>query len=285
MLRLSPQHKPHATFMQPLQCVWQHHVAGPHLSTHMATQHDNIHAAITLRSATKDSRNEKNYAHMNNQSLQNMNRGESDLRSNRAQPHPPHAHTHIHTHTHTRCLSSPAAATLHGKTHGFVLRLSPQHKPHATFMQPLQCVWQHHVAGPHLSTHMATQHYNNHAAITLRSATTEIQETNRTICKHEQPLVAEHRGGTDSRIERGRTRRTHTRGACHRRLQPLYKEKHTVSCSGFPSNTSPMQHPCSFDTAICNQRFNKRKELRMHSVSIYSQFSLFCDVISHTTIH
>ena len=40
---------------------------------------------------------------------------------------------------HTRYLSSPAAATLHGKTQGFVLRLSPQNKPHATFMQPLHC--------------------------------------------------------------------------------------------------------------------------------------------------
>ena len=33
---------------------------------------------------------------------------------------------------HTRYLSSPAEATLHGKTQGFVLRLPPQHKPHAT---------------------------------------------------------------------------------------------------------------------------------------------------------
>ena len=41
---------------------------------------------------------------------------------------------------HRRYVSSPAEATLHGKTHGFVLRLPPQHKPHATFMQPLQCV-------------------------------------------------------------------------------------------------------------------------------------------------
>ena len=39
---------------------------------------------------------------------------------------------------HTRYLSSPAATTLHGKMQGFVLRLPPQHKPHATFMQPLQ---------------------------------------------------------------------------------------------------------------------------------------------------
>ena len=74
---------------------------------------------------------------------------------------------------HTRYLSSPADATLHGKTQGFVLRLPPQKKAHATFMQPLQCVLQHDVANPHASTHMATPDDNNHAAIPLRSATTD----------------------------------------------------------------------------------------------------------------
>ena len=34
-----------------------------------------------------------------------------------------------------------AAATLPGKTQGFVLRLPPQNKAHATIMQPLQCVF------------------------------------------------------------------------------------------------------------------------------------------------
>ena len=43
---------------------------------------------------------------------------------------------------HTRYLSSPPAATLHGKTHGFVLRLPPQHKPHSTFvLQPCDAKW------------------------------------------------------------------------------------------------------------------------------------------------
>ena len=46
---------------------------------------------------------------------------------------------------HTRYDSSPAVATLHGKTEGFVLRLPPQNKPHPTVMQPpLQCVLQQH---------------------------------------------------------------------------------------------------------------------------------------------
>ena len=74
---------------------------------------------------------------------------------------------------HTRYLSSPAEATLHGKIQGFVLRLPPQKKAHATFMQPLQCVLQHDVANPHASTHMATPDDNNHAAIPMRSATTD----------------------------------------------------------------------------------------------------------------
>ena len=43
---------------------------------------------------------------------------------------------------HTRYLSSPAAAILHGKTQGFVLRFFLENIAYATFMQPLQCVSQ-----------------------------------------------------------------------------------------------------------------------------------------------
>ena len=70
-------------------------------------------------------------------------------------------------------LSPAAASTLHGKTQGFVLRFSTQIKPHATRTQLLQCVLQHHVANPHLFTHMATQHENIHANTTLRSTNTD----------------------------------------------------------------------------------------------------------------
>ena len=42
-------------FVQSLHCVLQHHVANPHLSTHMATKRDNNHAAITLQPKTRDS--------------------------------------------------------------------------------------------------------------------------------------------------------------------------------------------------------------------------------------
>ena len=65
----------------------------------------------------------------------------------------------------------------------------------------------------------------------------------------EQPFVAEHRGGTN-------------RVRNDRRLQPLYAEKHKVSCSGFLPKTLPMQHSCSHSNAICSHSLKKRIELR-----------------------
>ena len=140
--------QPHATFVQPLQCILQLQVY--------------IHAAITLRSATTDSKTPCNYAHTTNHALQNTIKEPIT-----------HQNERTATAAHTSCPPSPPAATLHGNTHGFVLRLPPQSKPHATSMQPLQCVLQRQVANPHLSTHMATERDNNHAAIPLRSATTD----------------------------------------------------------------------------------------------------------------
>ena len=69
------------TFMQPLQCVSQHPVANPHVSTHVATSNDDNEAAIPMRSATRDSRTAWNYAHRHNHSLQNTGgtiRGQND---------------------------------------------------------------------------------------------------------------------------------------------------------------------------------------------------------------
>ena len=84
-----------------------------------------------------------------------------------------------------------------------------------TIMQPFQCDLQPQIQDTHTNTHK------------------------------EQPLVAEHRGGTHSWMKRPQPQPPHTRGTFHRRLQPLYTEKHKVSCSGFLPNTSPMQQSCS----------------------------------------
>ena len=113
-----------------------------------------------MRSATTDSKHPINtHTHKHSQSSL-----KPPLQCSKKEGKP----TAAATAAHRRYLSSPAAATLHGKTQGFLLRThtqasSPQHKAHATFMQPLQCVLQHPVANLHLSTHMATPDDNNHA--------------------------------------------------------------------------------------------------------------------------
>ena len=151
------------------------------------------------------------------------------------------------TAAHRRYLSSSAAATLHGKTQGFVLRLPPQHKPHATFMQPLQCVLQHHVANLHVSTHVATPDDNNHAAIPMRSATTD----SKTPCNYARtstPKAAwSHRYNAAKKRQTDRSR--------NRRTQEVPV---IVGCSHFTrKNTrfrapasSPRQAPCNIHAAI-----------------------------------
>ena len=128
----------------------------------------------------------------------------------------------------TRYLSSSPAATLHGKTQGFVRRLPPHNKAHATFMQPFQCDLQ-----------------------------TQTQETHRTTYTGTSS-IAKHIEGT----KRPQPHPPHRRGTFHRRLQPLYTEKHKVSCSGFLPTTKPMQHSCSHSNAICKHKVKKRIELR-----------------------
>ena len=116
-------------------------------------------------------------------------------------------------------------------------------------MRPLQCVLQHHASNLHVSTHMATQDDNNHAAIPMRSATTDSKKQ---IELHEQPHVAEHQWGTDKTRKRSQPQPSHTQGTFHRHLQPLYAEKHKVWCSGFLPNTSPMQPSCGHYNAFCS---------------------------------
>ena len=144
----------------------------------------NIHAAITMRFAASRSKPASLYTHVNTRWQQSCSHSNAICNNRfkkcielRTQEHPLVAEhrggtkTTAATHAaHTRYLSSPAAATLHGKSQGFVLRLPPQNKAHATFMQSLHCVSQHHVANLHLCTHMATP---DHAAIPVPSATTD----------------------------------------------------------------------------------------------------------------
>ena len=107
---------------------------------------------------------------------------------------------------------------------------------------------------------------------------------------HEQPLVAEHRGGTDSRSVRAQPHPSHTGGTFHRRPEPLYPKKHKVSCPGF----LPKRSPCNIHAAI-TMRFAtsgcKPVSLDAHGNTkrqqSCSRYTAICNqnVNSHTTIH
>ena len=119
--------------MQPLHYDLRDPDAKDNSITHAAVATSNLDAAIPMRFATTASRNAKNYAHRNNHSLQDTE--EEPIASGTTAAAPA---------AQTRYLSSVAAATLHGKTQGFVLGFLPK-------TEPLQ----------------------HHAAITMRSASTD----------------------------------------------------------------------------------------------------------------
>ena len=80
---------------------------------------------------------------------------------------------------------------------------------------------------------------------------------------NEQPPVAEHTGRTDLTMKRVQLHPPHTcEVPFHRRLQPPYTEKNTVSCSGFLPKTNPMQHSCTHYNAFCIITWQTRIFLR-----------------------
>ena len=107
-----------------------------------------------------NSRSAKNYTDMNGQSLQNT----------MVEPITRPGMAAAAAAARTKYLSSSAAMTLHGKDTRFRAPDSSQNEAHATSKQPLQCIKQHHVFHPHLSTRMVRHNSNIHAAIPLRSA-------------------------------------------------------------------------------------------------------------------
>ena len=92
----------------------------------------------------------------------------------------------------------------------------------------------------------------------------QLQETHRTTHTRTSTCCKTHRRN-QSRPERPQPHPSHTRGTFHRRLQPLYTEKHKVSCSSFPSSpllfvTTPLHHhfhssPLPFLTTSHRHRF------------------------------
>ena len=98
------------------------------------------------------------------------------------------------------------------------ISLRTWHHNMTTFMQTLHCDLQPQIPKHPTSTHTQTHPKQLQPTVTMRE-----QKNIKMNGPHPPP----------------------TQGTFDRRLQPLYTEKHKVSCSGFPPNTSPMQHSCS----------------------------------------
>ena len=241
LLRLPPQNKAHATFMQPLQCILQHHVANAaslyaHGNTRFRWQQSCSHsnAIRNLRFNTRiELRTQDTTTRCRTQRRNEPIRDRNDRSRNRRTHEVPFiAGCNHFTRKNTR-FRAPAFSAKQN-----LLQHSCSH------MQPSQCVLQHHVADPHLSTaHGNTrlqQPCSHSTAICNHRSKKRIE-----LRTQEQPLVAEHREGTHSQQKRPQPQPPHTRGTFHRRLQPLYTEKYKVSCSGFLPKTKPMQHSCS----------------------------------------
>ena len=151
---------------------------------------------------------------------------------------------------HRRYPSSPAAATLHGKTLGFVLRLPHQNQPHATFMQPL---------------------------ITINAFCSTTYTSMQPLQCDLHPLVAEHRGGTDwPRNDPNRTRRTQ-------------EVPFIAGCSDFTRKNARFRAPASSPkhpkTSPTQQPFIECIVMWCQVSHHPSLSVLLCDVKSHTTLH
>ena len=113
-----------AAWMQPLQYDLQSSAATDNSITHAAAAASNLDAATPMRSATGDSKTPYNYAHTTTPKAACSHRYNAAKKNDKP--------TAAATVAHTRYLSSSPAATLHGKTQGFVLRLPPRNIAHAT---------------------------------------------------------------------------------------------------------------------------------------------------------
>ena len=125
VLRMQPRHQ--ATLTQPLPCVSQHHVANLHVSTHITTPEHQMTTVMQPFQCDLPPEIPKHPITTHTQAHPKQLQATVTLRQKKNDK--PTAAAPV---AHTRYLSSSPAATLHGKTQGFVLRLPPQDIAHAT---------------------------------------------------------------------------------------------------------------------------------------------------------
>ena len=110
----------------------------------------------------------------------------------------------------------------------------------AAFMQLLQYDLPSSAAKDNSITHAATAPCNIHAPIPMRSATKDSKTPYNHAHRNTPKAASSHRYTAAKKKKtsnRPQPHPPHRRGTFHRRLQPLYTEKHKVSCSGFLPTT------------------------------------------------
>ena len=117
---------------------------------------------------------------------------------------------------------------------------SPKHSP-CNIMQPWQWGSQHQLANLHLSTHRTTPEHQMTKVMQPFQCDLQPEIPKHPITTHTQAHPKQLQATVTLRQKKTTNRPqphpSHTRGTFHRRLQPLYTEKHKVSCSGFLPKT------------------------------------------------
>ena len=119
--------------------------------------------------------------------------------------------------------------------------------------------------------------HNIHAAMTLRSATTDSETPYYNYARMNNRTLQTPWRNPSHTSKRRQPQPPQTRAALHCRLQPLFPKKHNVSFSGFLPNTS--QVPCNILAAIA-MRF---ATARAHSFSTSPLLSVTTSLSHHAS--
>ena len=134
----------------------------------------------------------------------------------------------------------------------------------AAWMQPLRYDLQSSAAKDNSITHAAAAASNLDAAIPMRSATGD-SKTPYNYAHTSRPKAASshHYTAARKKANRPQPQPPHRRGTFHRRLQPLYTEKHKVSCFGFLPETERMQHHAAIP--MRSERTDSKTSITTHA--------------------
>ena len=226
--------------MQPLQCGSQHHLANLHLSTHRTTPEHQMTRVMQPFQCDLQAQIPKHpittHTQAHPKQLQatvtmRQKKRQTDPSRNRRTDEVPFIVACSHFTRKNARFRAPAS--------------SPKHSP-CNIMQPLPCGSQHQLANPHLSTHRTTPEHKMTTVMQPFQCDLQPEIPKHPITTHTQAHPKQLQATVTMRQKKTTNRPqphpSHTRGTFHRRLQPLYTEKHKVSCSSFLPNTKPMQH-------------------------------------------